>query len=101
MPTEDIARLVFRREERTKAFQNQTFNRLKSSKDNNGRPVPSISTRYKPTDEMSVIEQVHDNAPVYTALMIRQFFTNNNMTLVPPPPYSPGLAPSSFFSFHG
>ena len=29
----------------------------------------------------------HDNAPVHTALLTRRFLTNNNMTVVPHPPY--------------
>ncbi|KAJ4447750.1 hypothetical protein ANN_09758 [Periplaneta americana] len=41
----------------------------------------------------------HDNAPAHTALTVRQFLTNNNMVLVPHPPYSPDLTPSDFFLF--
>jgi len=36
----------------------------------------------------------HDNAPAHAALLTRQFLTDNNMTVVPHPPYSPDLAPS-------
>ena len=38
----------------------------------------------------------HDNAPAHTALLTRRFLTNNNMTVVPHPPYSPDLAPCDF-----
>ena len=38
----------------------------------------------------------HDNAPAHAALLTR-FLTDNNMTVVPHPPYSPDLAPSDFF----
>jgi len=38
-----------------------------------------------------------DNAPAHTALMTQQVLTNNNMTVVPHPPYSPHLAPCEFF----
>ena len=41
----------------------------------------------------------HDNAPSYAALLTRRFLTNNNMTVVPHPPYSPDLAPSDFSYF--
>ena len=41
----------------------------------------------------------HDNVPAHAALLIRQFLTDNNMTVVPHPPYSPDLAPSDFFLF--
>ena len=41
----------------------------------------------------------HDNAPAHAALMTRRFLTDNNMTVVPHPPYSPDLAPSDFFLF--
>ena len=38
----------------------------------------------------------HDNAPAHAARLIRLFLTDNNMTVVPHPPYSPDLAPSDF-----
>ena len=41
----------------------------------------------------------HDNAPAHTALLTRCFLTDNNMTVVSHPPYSPDLAPSDFFLF--
>ena len=41
----------------------------------------------------------HDNAPAHAALLTRRFLTDNNMTLVPHPPYSPILLPSDFFLF--
>ena len=41
----------------------------------------------------------HDNAPAHAALLTRRFLTDNNMTLVPHPPYSPDLAHSDFFLF--
>ena len=41
----------------------------------------------------------HDNAPAHAALLTQRFLTNNNMTVVPHPPYSPDLAPSNFFLF--
>ena len=41
----------------------------------------------------------HDNAPAHASLLTRRFLTDNNMTVVPHPPYSPDLAPSDFFLF--
>jgi len=41
----------------------------------------------------------HDNAPAHAVLLTRRFLTDNNMTLVPHPPYLPDLAPSDFFLF--
>jgi len=41
----------------------------------------------------------HDNAPAHAALLTRRFLNNNNMTVVPHPPYSPDLAPSELFLF--
>jgi len=41
----------------------------------------------------------HDNAPAHAALLTQRFLTNNNMTVVPHPPYSPDLAPSDFSLF--
>ena len=39
----------------------------------------------------------HDNAPADAALLTRRFLTDNNMTVMPHPPYSPDLAPSKLF----
>ena len=39
----------------------------------------------------------HDNVPAHAALLPRRFLTDNNMTVVPHPPYSPDLAHSDFF----
>ena len=41
----------------------------------------------------------HDNAPAHAALLTQRFVTDNNMTVVPHPRYSPDLAPSYFFLF--
>jgi len=41
----------------------------------------------------------HDIAPTHAALLTRRFLTDNNMTVVPRPPYSPDLAPSNFYLF--
>ena len=42
----------------------------------------------------------HDNAPARAALLTRRFLTDNNMTVMPHPPYSPDLAPTDFSDFH-
>ena len=39
------------------------------------------------------------NAPSHAALLTRRFLTDNNMTVVPHPPYYPDLALSDFFLF--
>jgi len=41
----------------------------------------------------------HDNAPAHVSLLIREFLTEHEMTVVPQPPYSPDLAPADFFLF--
>jgi len=41
----------------------------------------------------------HDNAPAPVSLLIREFLTKHEMTVVPQPPYSPNLAPADFFLF--
>ena len=41
----------------------------------------------------------HDNAPAHAALLTRRLLTDNNMTVVSHPPYSPNLAHSDFFLF--
>jgi len=41
----------------------------------------------------------HDNAPAHTSLVVRQFLTSKNITMIPPPFHSPDLAPCDFFLF--
>jgi hypothetical protein len=41
----------------------------------------------------------HNNAPAHTSLTTTKFVTNNNMVIVPHPPYSPNLAPCEFALF--
>ena len=41
----------------------------------------------------------HDNAPAHTALSIREFLAEKNVTVMEQPPYSPDLAPCDFFLF--
>ena len=41
----------------------------------------------------------HDNAPVNTALPIREFLAKKNIPVLPHPPYSPDLAPCDFYLF--
>lgn len=41
----------------------------------------------------------HDNAPVRSLLLVRNFRTKNAMTVVPQPPYSPDLALADFYLF--
>jgi hypothetical protein len=39
----------------------------------------------------------HDNKPAHTSLVVRQFLTSKNITVIPP--HSPDLAPCDFFLF--
>jgi hypothetical protein len=41
----------------------------------------------------------HDNAPGNTSLKTTEFVTNNNMVIIPQPPYSLNLAPCDFTLF--
>jgi hypothetical protein len=41
----------------------------------------------------------HDNAPTHTSLIVQQFLTSRNITVIPHSPYSPDLAPCDFFLF--
>ena len=41
----------------------------------------------------------HDNASAHTSLVVRQFLTSKNITVIPHPPHSPDLAPCDFFLF--
>ncbi|UYV71165.1 hypothetical protein LAZ67_8001971, partial [Cordylochernes scorpioides] len=37
----------------------------------------------------------HDNAPAHTSLLVRDFLAKTNTLMIPQPPYSPDLAPST------
>jgi histone-lysine N-methyltransferase SETMAR len=41
----------------------------------------------------------HDNAPAHTFLKTTEFVTNNNVVIIPHPPYSQDLAPCGFALF--
>ena len=41
----------------------------------------------------------YDNAPAHSALRTREFLSKHSITVLPHPPYSPGLAPCDFFLF--
>jgi histone-lysine N-methyltransferase SETMAR len=41
----------------------------------------------------------HEKAPTHTPLKTTEFVTNNNMVIIPHPPYSPDLAPCDFALF--
>jgi len=41
----------------------------------------------------------HDNVPAHASLLIREFLTKHEMTVVPQPLYSPDLAPAEFCLF--
>ena len=41
----------------------------------------------------------HDNAPSHSLFLVRDFLTKHATTVLPQPPYSPGLVPADFFLF--
>ena len=41
----------------------------------------------------------HDNVSAHTSLVVREFLIKNNVSIVPHPAYSPGLAPCNFYVF--
>jgi transposase len=41
----------------------------------------------------------HDKAPAHPSLLIRDFLTQHETTIVPQRPYSPDIAPADFFIF--
>ena len=41
----------------------------------------------------------HDNTPAHTALKVRNYLAKNKVSVLPPPPYSPDLAPCDFYLF--
>jgi transposase len=41
----------------------------------------------------------HDNAPVHSSFLVRNFLAKNEMTVTPQPTYCPDLTPADFFLF--
>lgn len=41
----------------------------------------------------------HDNAPAHTSLLVREYLTKNQVTIIAQAPYSPDMAPADFFLF--
>ena len=41
----------------------------------------------------------HDNAPIHSSFLVRNFLVKNETTVVPQPSYPPNLAPADFFLF--
>jgi hypothetical protein len=41
----------------------------------------------------------HNYAPSHTSIAVKEFLAQNNITMLPHPPYSPDLAPWDFFLF--
>ena len=58
----------------------------------------SLSVR-RPVSGMSKIVFHFDNARPHTAKDTKNFLTEENMTIMPHPPYSPDLAPCDYFLF--
>ncbi len=57
-------------------------------------------TRVRPDLQTSKAWRLlHDNAPLYNALLIRQFLAKKSITVLPHPLYSPDLAPVDYFLF--
>ena len=44
---------------------------------------------------------LHDNAPAYSTIHVRQFLAQKMVAVQDHPPYSPDLAPADFFLFPG
>ena len=42
---------------------------------------------------------LHDNAPAYSAIRVRQFQVQKMVSMLDHPPYTPDLAPADFFLF--
>lgn len=41
----------------------------------------------------------HDNAPAHWSIVVKNFFANNNETILKHPPYTPNLASAPFYVF--
>jgi transposase len=58
---------------------------------------PTITKSKNGTDHNWLLH--HDNVPSHTSLKTTEFVTNNNMVIVPHPPYLPDLASYDFALF--
>ena len=56
-------------------------------------------TRRAPRTGMRGRKLHHDNAPAHTAAATREFLTDQGISTLPHPPYSPDLAPCDFWLF--
>jgi len=65
---------------------------LERLRDKVGRKRPELSVK-----NSWILHQ--DNAPAHTALSVREFIANKQITVLEDPAYSPDLAPSDFFLF--
>jgi len=64
------------------------------------RRLPENVRRKRPDQLQNDTWLFHqDNAPAHAAVVTRRFLTDNNISVVPHPPYSPDLAPRNIFLF--
>ena len=63
------------------------------------RLLRSVKEKRRDSWESSTWLLHHDNAPAHTALGIRKFLADKNITVLEQPPYFPDLAPCNFFLF--
>ena len=53
----------------------------------------------RPKSGLQHVKLLHDNAPAHKASVVVDFFTSENVNMLPHQPYSPDLAPCDFFLF--
>jgi transposase len=42
---------------------------------------------------------LHNNAPAYRSVFVKDFLANDNVTILELPPYSPDMVPADFYLF--
>ena len=55
--------------------------------------------KQRPATGFKHVRLLHDNAPAHTSATVTAFLKKEKVTVLPHPPYSPGLAPCDFFLF--
>lgn len=61
--------------------------------------LPQVQLAYMEKHGSSTLRIHHDNAPAHRSAVVMEYLEENNIQLIPHPPYSPDLAPCDFWLF--
>lgn len=61
--------------------------------------LPQVQRAYREKHGSSTFRIHHDNAPAHRSAVVMEYLEENNVQIIPHPPYSPDLAPCDFWLF--